>query len=94
MAQSSSDFAVTISSENADVLSDVDIIITYGDDAVLQTLQADPLVGQIPAIANGAVVMIDSTGALAASCTPTVLSIPATINDYLALINEAAEKVQ
>lgn len=94
MAQSSSDFAVTISSENADVLSDVDIIITYGDDAVLQTLQADPLVGQIPAIANGAVVMIDSTGALAASCTPTVLSIPATIDDYLALINEAAEKVQ
>ena len=94
LAEDPSAFTVTISSENVDVLDDIDIIITYGDDSVLKVLQSDSLVGQIPAIANGAVVMMDSTTALTASCTPSVLSIPATIDEYLALLNEAAEKVK
>lgn len=94
LAEDPSAFTVTISSENVDVLDDIDIIITYGDESVLKVLQSDSLVGQIPAIANGAVVMMDSSTALTASCTPSVLSIPATIDDYLALLNEAAEKVK
>lgn len=93
LAEDSSSFSITLSVENIDVLNDVDMIVTYGDAEVLQTLQADALVGQIPAIANGAVAMVDTTSALAASCTPTVLSIPATIDDYLVLLDEAAKKV-
>lgn len=88
------DFTITMSAENIDVLNDIDIIITYGDDSVLDILQADSLVGQIPAISRGSVVMLDPQSALAASCTPTPLSIKATIDEYLQKISEAAEKVQ
>ncbi len=94
LAEDKSAFTVTISAENIDVLDDIDIIITYGDESVLEVLQKDSLVGQIPAVANGAVVMLDPTTALTASSTPSVLSIPATIDEYLALLNGAAEKVK
>lgn len=87
-------FSVTLSSENVDTLNDIDIIIAYGDDSVLEVLQADPLVGQIPAIANGAVVLLDSTSPLSAAGSPSILSIPATIDEYLELLNKAAEKVK
>lgn len=93
LADDPSAFTVTISAENIDSLKDIDMIVTYGDDSVLEALQADSLVGQIPAVADGALVMLDSTTALTASTTPSVLSIPATIDEYLALLNEAAEKV-
>ncbi len=94
LADDPSAFTVTISAENIDVLNDIDIIITYGDEDVLKVLQEDSLVGQIPAVANGAVVMMDSNAALTAACTPSVLSIPATIDEYLALLSDAAEKVK
>lgn len=94
LAQGADSFSVTLSAENIDVLKDVDIIITYGDEAVLKTLKADPLVGKIPAVANGSVVMVNNTSTLAASCTPSVLSIPATIDEYLKLIDDAAKKVK
>lgn len=94
LAEDPSAFTVTISSENVDVLKDIDVIVTYGDESVLKVLQEDSLVGQIPAIANGSVVMIDPNAPLAASCTPSVLSIPATIEEYVSLLSEAAEKVK
>lgn len=94
LAEDKSAFTVTISAENIDVINDIDIIVTYGDEEVLKTLQADKLVGQIPAVANGSVVLLDSKAALTASTTPSVLSIPATIDEYLGLLNEAAEKVK
>ena len=49
--------------------------------------------GKIPAIKRGSVVVIDSNSALAGSATPTVLSISATIDEYLSLIGQAADKV-
>lgn len=94
LAEDKSAFTVTVSSENIDILTDIDIIITYGDESVLKILQEDTLVGQIPAIANGSVVMMDDSTALTASCTPSVLSIPATIDEYLGLLSEAANKVK
>ena len=83
-------FALTISAENSDMLSDVDVIICYGDDTTLAALQADPLIGKIPAIKNGAVVVLENASALAASTTADVLSIPYTIDEYLAKIAAAA----
>ena len=94
LVEDNNSFAVTVSAENAEQLSDIDIIITYGDDSLLEAMQADSLLSAIPAIKNGAVVLLDSTSALAAACNPTVLSIPATIDEYLTMINEAALKVQ
>ncbi|MCR5716224.1 MAG: iron-siderophore ABC transporter substrate-binding protein [Lachnospiraceae bacterium] len=91
LADKSNEFSVTLSRENTDLLNDVDIMVVYGDEGLLEAMQADPLMNQIPAVANGAVVLIDSTTALAAATTPSILSIPYAIDDYLALLSEAAK---
>ena len=93
LAESTEDFSVTISRENTDQLSDVDIMVVYGDQGLLEALQADPLMSQIPAVKNGAVVLIDSETALAAATTPSILSIPYAIDDYLSVLSEAAKKI-
>jgi iron complex transport system substrate-binding protein len=88
-------FYLQISSENADKLTDVDIILTWasGDGSdILAALQADPLIGSIPAVKNGAVVVF-SEGPLAASQTPSALSISYTIDEYVKAIAEAAKNV-
>lgn len=93
LATSSEDFSVTVSRENTDLLNDVDIMVVYGDEGLLEAMQADPLMSQIPAVKNGSVVLIDSTTALAAATTPSILSIPYAIDDYLQLLSEAANKI-
>jgi iron complex transport system substrate-binding protein len=93
LATGTEDFSVTISRENTELLNDVDIMVVYGDQGLLEAMQADPLMSQIPAVKNGAVVLIDSTTALAAATTPSILSIPYAIDDYLNLLDEAASKI-
>ncbi len=85
-------FSGTISTEQADVLEDVDIIVTYGDDALVSTLEADPLLSQIPAVANKAIVNLPSTTPVGTAANPTPLSISWVLEDYLTLIAEAADK--
>ena len=92
LAQTSDSFALEISSENIDKLTDVDVIVTYGNDTLVKQLQSDALLGTVPAIKRGSVAVIEDGSALAASCTPTALSIPATIDEYLKIIGEAADK--
>lgn len=87
-------FSISLSAENADQFKDVDMIVTYGDEALLKAMQADERISAIPAVANGAVVLLDSNHVIAASSTPSILSIPYMIDDYLALFNEAAQKVK
>ncbi|EHJ01665.1 ABC-type transporter, periplasmic subunit [Clostridium sp. DL-VIII] len=94
LAQTSDSFALEISSENIDKLSDIDVIVTYGNDTLLKQLQSDPLLGTVPAIKRGSVALIEDGSTLAASCTPSALSIPKTIDEYLKIIGEAADKVQ
>lgn len=90
----STDFGITIAAENADII-DADILVTYGDDSTLRTLQADPLIGRIPAVQSGSVVVLaDATPLAAATSGPTVLSIPWVLDDYLALFQAAAEHVK
>lgn len=94
LAKTSDSFALEISSENIDKLTDVDIIVAYGNDALLKQLQADKLLGTLPAIKNGAVALIEDGSSLAASATPSALSIPATIDEYLKIIGQAADKIK
>lgn len=90
----SESFYTRISREYADRLSDVEIIVLYGTDSVLHAMQADPLLNQIPAVRTGALVLIAPGSELAgATTTPTVLSIPESIDSLLALVSEAALKV-
>ena len=94
LSEDSASFALEMSAENVEVLQDVDIVIAYGDAALLKALQEDALMGTIPAIKNGAVALITDGTPLAASGTPSALSIPATIDEYLSIIGEAADQVK
>jgi len=94
LAQTSDSFALEISSENIDKLADIDVIVTYGNNTLLKQLQSDALLGTVPAIKRGSVAIIEDGSELSASCTPSALSIPATIDEYLKIIGEAADKVQ
>lgn len=93
LSKDSNLFALELSAENVDLISGLDIVVTYGSETLLKTLQADKLIGTIPAIKNGAVAIIPDGTPLAASGTPSALSIPATIDEYLRVIGEAADKV-
>ena len=87
-------FFVNLSAEQADTLSDVDVLVTYGDDTTLAALQADPLLNKIPAVARGSVVVLPNDAPLSSATSgPTVLSIPWALDDYLDLFQAAAEKV-
>jgi iron complex transport system substrate-binding protein len=88
----SKDFSLTVSREKASTFKDVELIVTYGDEALLKKMQSDPLLSQIPAIKNGAVVLLSSDSELAAGTTPSILSIPHNLDNYLKVINEAAKK--
>ena len=94
LAKTTDDFYINVSRENADQLSDVEMIVVYGNAANLETIQSDALMNQIPAIKNGAVAFIDDTSALAGGASPSVLSIPYNIDTYLKLLNDAAEAVK
>ncbi|TDW16461.1 iron complex transport system substrate-binding protein [Breznakia blatticola] len=88
-------FYATVSAEQAEILNDADILVIYGDKDILDVLQKDTLLSKIPAIANGAVVVLDDTTDFAtANTTPTALSIPYAMKDYVKLLGKAAAKVK
>ena len=87
-------FYLEVSSENADILNDVDIFVSYGNDDTLAALQADPIYGKIPAVQRGSVVIIEDNTPLAAAGTPSTLSIEYTLDEYLKLLSEAVSKVK
>ncbi|HEV0450150.1 TPA: iron-siderophore ABC transporter substrate-binding protein, partial [Streptococcus pneumoniae] len=92
--ESEDSFAKEISAEEANKINDADVIITYGDDKTLEALQKDPLLGKVNAIKNGAVAVIPDNTPLAASCTPTPLSINYTIEEYLNLLGNACKNAK
>lgn len=82
-------FYTSVSAEEAEQFSDVDVFITYGDDATqtIATLQSDALLSQIPAIAAGHVAVLQNDTPLAAMANPSPLSIPWGINDYFDILS-------
>ena len=86
-------FYVSVSSEEADRFADVDVFVTYGDadGAIVSQLQADPLLAQIPAIANGNIAVLENSTPLAASANPSPLSIGWGIDEYFALLAGALD---
>ena len=87
-------FSIEVSAENIDVLKDADILVAYGNDDLLKALQSDALLGTVPAVKNGSVALIEDGSVLSASCTPSALSIPATIDEYLEILGAAASNVK
>lgn len=86
----SEDFYTEVSAETADQFNDVGLIITYGDENTVKRLQADPLLGKIPAVKAGHVAVLQDNTPLAASSNPTPLSIPWGIDKYFDLLGSAA----
>lgn len=88
-------FALTQSAEQIDAFDDVDIITGYGDekDELLKTLRKDPLLSKIPAVERGSVFLLPGSAPLATAANPTPLSISWVLDDYVAALAKAADKV-
>ncbi|NUL49410.1 iron-siderophore ABC transporter substrate-binding protein [Cellulosimicrobium funkei] len=85
-------FSGTVSTEQVDQFDDVEVIVTYGDQSLIDTLEGDALLSQMPAVANGAIVSLDGTGPMGTAANPTPLAIPYVLEDYVDLLAEAAAK--
>lgn len=83
-------FSSKVSAEQADVFDDVDIIVTYGDDKLVKTLEDDELLSQIPAVKNDAIVNLPGDQPLGTAANPTPLSISFILDDYLDELDAAA----
>jgi len=67
--------------------------VTYGDESLLAPLQANPLTARMRAIANESVVMLGN-GPIGTAANPTPLSIGWVLDDYVAMLAEAARRSQ
>ncbi len=48
----STDYSGSISTERAEELADVDVIITYGGQELIDALEGDPVLSQLPAVVD------------------------------------------
>ncbi len=87
-------FSLTHSAEQADAFGDDDIIVTYGGDELVEALEGDPLLSQMPAVESGAIVALPGTDPLGTAANPTPLAISWVLDDYLSLLSEAADKAE
>lgn len=84
-------FAGEISSELIDELNDVDILVTYGGQPLIDQLSAHPLTSRLPVVENGAIVLLGNSP-LGTAANPTPMSISWLLDDYADLLSEAARK--
>jgi len=62
------------------------VFITNGDESLIPSLQADPLLSKIPAIAEGRIAILPDATPIAASANPSPLSIGWGLDDYFAIL--------
>ncbi len=84
-------FAGSISAERIDTFDDVDIVVTYGNEQLLDALEKNPLMARMPAIGKGALVTL-GPNPVGTAANPTPLSISWVLKDYVALLADAARK--
>lgn len=92
-ASASGLYAGQVSAERIDTFDDVDILVTYGGEALMTALKADPLLSRMPAVANGAVVMLNNDPQ-GNGANPTPLSIPWVLDGYVDQLAAAARAAQ
>nr|WP_244641422.1 iron-siderophore ABC transporter substrate-binding protein [Tianweitania populi] len=86
-------FSGSASAERVDSFDDVDIVVTYGTQQLVDAVSANPLLSKMPAVSRGAIVTL-GRNPLGTAANPTPLSISYVLNDYLALLSEAAKKAK
>jgi iron complex transport system substrate-binding protein len=84
-------YSGSISSERADQLEDVDVVVTYGGQELIDALEADPVLSQLPAVKNEAIVNLDGTKPIGTAANPTVLSVPHLVDEYVELLAAAVD---
>lgn len=94
-SKSTDKFVLTKSAERIDDFDDVDIITGYGDDKgeLLKALKSDPLTSKLTAVKQGSIYLLPGSTPLATAANPTPLSIPYVLDDYVAALAKAADKV-
>lgn len=92
-ASAGGSFSGEISAERIDAFDDVDIVVTYGGTALMDRLRGNPLTARMGAVKTGAFVLLgnDPVGTAA---NPTPLSISWVLEEYAALLAEAARKTE
>ncbi|WP_159620471.1 iron-siderophore ABC transporter substrate-binding protein [Ruania rhizosphaerae] len=82
----------SVSTEQADIFNDVDIFVTYGGQELIDALEADPLLSQLPAVANDAVVNLPGDAPLGTAANPTPLQVLESdlVEQYVELLADAA----
>ncbi|WP_206515900.1 iron-siderophore ABC transporter substrate-binding protein [Nocardioides pantholopis] len=87
------EFSLTQSAEQVDALDDVEVIVTYGDQELVDALEGDPLLSKMPAVKNGAIVLLPNNP-LGTAANPTPLSISYVLDEYAGMLAEAAAGTQ
>ncbi len=85
-------FSLTQSAERADTFNDVDLIVTYGDKTLVDVLEGDPLLSQVPAVENKSIVNLPGTSPVGTAANPTPLSISYVLDEYLDMLSAAVDK--
>lgn len=86
-------FAGRISAERLDELADVDIVLTYGGQQLVDRLNEHLLTSRLSAIQQDAVILLEN-GPMATAANPTPLSIPWVLDDYVDQLSVAASKAE
>lgn len=93
LSQGTDDFFGTLSAELVDEI-DADVVLAYVDDAAhLEAVTKDPLLGKIPAIQRGSVVVLDDPTFNLSTSAPSPLSVPWAIDAYVPKLVEAVGKL-
>jgi iron complex transport system substrate-binding protein len=82
-----------MSAEKIDTLADVDILVTYGGQALHDRLQKNPLTSRMKAVENGAVVLLDNDP-VGTAANPTPLSIPWVLDSYVTRLADVARNLE
>ncbi|MCF6370294.1 iron-siderophore ABC transporter substrate-binding protein [Rhizobium halophilum] len=86
-------YSGSISAERVDAFDDVDIVVTYGSQALRDAMAANPLLSRMPAVAHDSMVLLERDP-LGTAAYPTPLSISWVLKTYVALLAEAARKTE
>lgn len=84
-------YSGSISAEKIDAFDDVDIVVTYGGQILIDAMEASPLMSRMPAIRHDSVVVLGANP-VGTAANPTPLSISWVLEDYVALLAKAAGK--
>lgn len=85
-------FRGEVSAEHIDRFDDVELIVTYGGQALIDALKADPLTSKMPAVASGAIVTLGNDP-LGTAANPTPLAISWVLRPYVEMLAAAVDKL-